>query len=196
MSPRAGLSAVVVAEAAADIGDRDGLDNVTLTAVASELGVRTPSLYSHVDGLDGLLDEIRANSLDMLETRITAAAIGVAGDEAVAAIAHTIRQFAHAHPGRYAATVRAPSDADDSSQEASTRIVNVVVAVLAGYGIENEDAIHATRFLRSAIHGFIALEAADGFGLPVDLDRSFEILVRQVVVSLNHWQARAADSPL
>jgi hypothetical protein len=33
------------------------------------------------------------------------------------------------------------------------------------------------RAFRSAVHGFVALEAAGGFGIPVDVDTSFERLV-------------------
>jgi len=33
------------------------------------------------------------------------------------------------------------------------------------------------RAFRSAVHGFVLLEAAGGFGIPVDLDDSFDRLV-------------------
>jgi AcrR family transcriptional regulator len=47
------LSREVVVEGAASLADEKGLEAVTLTALASELGIRTPSLYNHVDGLEG-----------------------------------------------------------------------------------------------------------------------------------------------
>jgi AcrR family transcriptional regulator len=51
---RAGLSPErVVAEAAA-VADEVGLRQLTLAAVAQRFGVALPSLYKHVDGLDGL----------------------------------------------------------------------------------------------------------------------------------------------
>jgi hypothetical protein len=52
-----------------------------------------------------------------------------------------------------------------------------VLAVLRGYGVEGEDAVHATRVVRAALHGFVTLEAEDGFGIPLDLDQSFARLV-------------------
>jgi hypothetical protein len=33
------------------------------------------------------------------------------------------------------------------------------------------------RAFRSAVHGFVAIEAADGFGMAVDVDASFDRLV-------------------
>ena len=43
--------------------------------------------------------------------------------------------------------------------------------------LEN-DAVHAVRVLRSALHGFVLLETGDGFGMPLDLDESFTRLVQ------------------
>jgi hypothetical protein len=53
----------------------------------------------------------------------------------------------------------------------------VVLAVQRGYGLEGEDAIHGARIVRSALHGFVALEAGEGFGISLDLDESFARLV-------------------
>jgi hypothetical protein len=49
--------------------------------------------------------------------------------------------------------------------------------VLAGYGLEGQEALHATRAIRSALHGFALLEAEQGFGMPLDVDESFAALV-------------------
>jgi hypothetical protein len=53
----------------------------------------------------------------------------------------------------------------------------VVLAVLRGYGLEGDDAIHATRVIRSALHGFVLLEAEGGFGLELSVDESFARMV-------------------
>jgi hypothetical protein len=41
--------------------------------------------------------------------------------------------------------------------------VDVVLAVLRGYGLESDDAIHTTRIIRASLHGFVSLEASKGF---------------------------------
>lgn len=46
-------------------------------------------------------------------------------------------------------------------------------------------AIDATRAICSALHGFIALEAAGGFGLPLDIDRRYAALVHALGVALS-----------
>jgi hypothetical protein len=59
---------------------------------------------------------------------------------------------------------------------AGERGVGTLFAVLRGYGLDGDDAVDATRALRSALHGFVSLEQAGGFGLPVDVDRSYDQL--------------------
>jgi AcrR family transcriptional regulator len=44
-------------------------------------------------------------------------------------------------------------------------------------GAPDTDALHAIRALRAMLHGFVALEAAGGFGLPLDLDESYRRMV-------------------
>ena len=63
--------------------------------------------------------------------------------------------------------------------------MGVVLDILAGYDLRGDDAIDAARALRSMLHGFITLEAAGGFGLPVDIDRSFGRLVDGLVTALS-----------
>lgn len=59
--------------------------------------------------------------------------------------------------------------------------------MLAGYGLQETDAIEAIRTLRSGLHGFITLEASGAFGLPIDVDRSFDRMVGAIIGSFSHW---------
>ena len=69
---------------------------------------------------------------------------------------------------------------DAEAAAAASRLVDVNLAILRGYGLEGDDAIHAARAVRSALHGFVSLETGDGFGIPLDLDESFAWLVATV----------------
>ena len=187
MARRAGLTKAIVVETAGDLADWSGRDQLTLTALAAELGVRTPSLYAHVDGLDDLMETLRVASIEQLGARLTNAAVGRSGDEAIASLAHELRAFAKEHPARYEFTVRAPRTEGGPARVASDAAVNTLLAVLDGFGLHGDDAIHAARFLRSAVHGFASLEAASGFGLPVGIDDSFDKLVVEVTSALHRW---------
>lgn len=178
MSLRAGLDRAAVIQAAADLADSEGWDHLTLATLAARLGIRTPSLYNHVAGLEGLRRDLAMLGYRQASDRLARATIGKARDDAVLALAHAYRAFAREHPGLYAAISRAPDPTDQEAQAAASQVVEIVVAVLAAYGLRGDDAIHVTRALRSALHGFVTLEAAGGFGLPLDLDESFRRLVQ------------------
>jgi AcrR family transcriptional regulator len=181
MSPRVGLDRTAVVEAAAILADEVGFEGVTLARLAGRLSVRTPSLYNHVDGLDGLRRELALLGTRELGFRIGRAAVGKTADKAVVAIAHAYRAFVKERPGLYAATVRSYrlSDPTDSELQALEReIIGVVLDVFASYGLRGDDALHAVRGLRSVVHGFATLESAGGFGMPLEVDESFERLLR------------------
>ncbi|HXB15966.1 MAG TPA: TetR-like C-terminal domain-containing protein [Solirubrobacteraceae bacterium] len=174
--PRAGLSAQAVTDAAAELADAEGLGALTLASLAARLGVRPPSLYAHVAGVEDLRARLAARGAAQLAARLQAAAAGRAGPEALAAVAVAYRAFAREHPGAYAALQRAPAPGEQA-MPAAEEIVATVLAVLAGYGLAGDEALHATRAVRSALHGFVVLEAQGGFGLPLSLDDSFATLV-------------------
>jgi len=182
--PRAGLSTAAVVAAAAEIADAEGLDRLTLARVAAAAGVRTPSLYNHVESLDDVRRRVALLALRDLADALRDAAVGRAGDDALVAMADAYRAYARRHPGRYAATQRAPAEGDEEMRAAAKGAVDVVLAILRGYGLEGDDAIHAARAVRSALHGFVALEAGGGFGIPVDLDESYARMVRALARGL------------
>jgi hypothetical protein len=84
--------------------------------------------------------------------------------------------------------VRAPDPDDEEASAASAEVLETVARVMAGYGLEGTDAIDATRAVRSALHGFLSLEAAGGFGIPQDVDRSFERMVDLLDAALRSWR--------
>jgi AcrR family transcriptional regulator len=185
--PRAGLNEALVVEEAGRIADELGLSRLTMAAVAERLGVRQPSLYKHVENMEDLQRSIALRAKRDLADVLGRAAIGRSRGDAIVALSQAYRAWAHEHPGRYAATQRAPAPGDADDEAASREATQVVFDVLAGYGLRDDDAVDAARALRSALHGFVTLEAAGGFGLPVDIDRSFERLVSGLATALSNW---------
>lgn len=175
--PRAGLDAESVVDAAAELADREGLDKLTLAHLADRLGVRPPSLYAHVNGLADLRARVGARGVAEMSTAMSEAATGRAGREALRAVADVYRRFARVHPGLYAAMQRAPQDPDSDEAAAANRLVEVFAAVLRGYGLEGDDAIHAIRLVRSALHGFVTLENEGAFRMPISLEETYRRLI-------------------
>lgn len=61
------VTKTAVIQAASDIADEKGLNNVSLKVVAERLNIRTPSLYNHIENLDDLLREVAHNGMHILK---------------------------------------------------------------------------------------------------------------------------------
>jgi AcrR family transcriptional regulator len=175
---RAGIDPATVVGAAAQLADREGLAAVTLTRLADELGVRPPSLYAHIGGLDDLRRRLGVRGSTELAAALGHAVEGRAGSDALRALAVAYRDYARAHPGTYEALQRSLDLADDDeARAAGDAVVRVALAALRGYPVEGAEAIHAVRLIRIALHGFVSLEAAGGFAMDLSPDETFERLL-------------------
>ena len=194
MARKIGLDRDQVTVAAADLADAEGLEHLSLARVAAALGVSSPSLYSHVDGLAGLHRAIAVEASTRLHTEVRQAASGRTGVDALTTIGHAYRRFARRHPGRYATLHTTPSVEDDPEVFAAFgALVTTLAAVLAELGLPEADAVPLIRTLRSALHGFVSLEASGGFGLPADVDASFDVLIDVIVLGMLARHRRPAE---
>lgn len=188
MGRKLGLSTQDVVAAAVSIADAEGLEAVTLAAVAALLGIRSPSLYAHVRGLDGL------RRLVALEAAAAfAGAIERAVDERTELVAlremmFAYRRFAQEHRGLYEAVQRAvkPGE-DDELYRSLAAVVMPAFRALAEAGVGPADQVHLTRVIRSALHGFVVLERDGGFGMPESVEESFRRLVEFLVAAVSQY---------
>jgi AcrR family transcriptional regulator len=185
-------------QAAVELLDSEGPGSLTLGRLADRLGVQTPSLYNHVDGLPGLLRQLALRNARELATCMGDAAMGRSGAEALFAVAQAYRGYIKQHPGLYMASLRASGAQGGGSVDlelaaAEERVVRIVLAVLQAFGLQGDDAIHAVRVLRSMVHGFATLEVAGGFGMSLDCDESFRRLMAVLVAGLEK-QAQPAPT--
>lgn len=174
--PRQGLDTERVLDAAVELAD-EGLDQLSFARLAERLQVRPPSLYNHVDGRAALMRLITLRGLDELSEVIATAAAGRAGEDALRATAHAYRDYARAHPGVYEATLAAVVAPDPELHAAADRLLGLLRAILRGWQLDGDEAVDAIRAIRSAMHGFVALERAGGFAMPRDVDASFDAMI-------------------
>ncbi|MEU3020308.1 TetR/AcrR family transcriptional regulator [Nocardiopsis sp. NPDC007018] len=159
---RAGLTPERLTREGADLADEVGLDQATLSALARRCGVRVASLYSHVRNSRDLRTRITLLALEELAGRSADALAGRSGRDALVALADAHRDYARAHPGRYAATQR-PLDTETAAHSAGVRHARMTRALLRGYDIEEPEQTHAVRLLGSVLHGYVSLELGGGF---------------------------------
>jgi len=120
---RAQMSTEIVVDTAAQLANSEGLDAVTLTRVAQELGATQPALYRHVDSHEGLIRALGLKARELLAQELAGAAVGLAGDDAIVAMATAWRRLVAEQPGLYAATDRFPCAGDTELEAAVNRIV-------------------------------------------------------------------------
>jgi AcrR family transcriptional regulator len=183
--PRVGLTEARVLDEAEQLADEVGLSHLTLAALAERLGVRYPSLYKHVDGMDGLQRGIAIRAKHELAGTLARATVGRARGDAIVSVSHAYRNWAIKHPGRYTAAQRVPTPGDTEMEAADWASVEIIGDILAGYHLQGDDVIDAIRALRAALHGFVTLEIT--FVHPADIDRSFGRLVQGLATALANW---------
>ena len=181
--PRAGLSTDGVVDVALAIVDEQGPEALSLAAVAARAGVAAPSLYKHVASLAELRSLVAARVLAEMTEVATAAVLGLSGDAAIAAVMVRLRAYWAEHPACYLAVPPDPMR-DPALVEPATRLIEVFLAVLRGYGLNGAAAIHATRCLRVIVHGFVSIESSGGFGMAEDPAETYEQLIQMYLASL------------
>jgi AcrR family transcriptional regulator len=182
--PKVGLELTTILEAAGELADHYGMQEVTLANLAKRLNIRPPSLYNHFDGLPGLKKKLAIYGIEKLYDKLAQSAIGVSGEEAAIALSKAYVNFARNHPGIYEATLLTSVPGDEDVQQAGAKIVDLTVRVLHTYHLEGDDAIHAVRGLRSILHGFSSLEQNRGFNLALDADESLNIIIKAFLTGM------------
>ncbi|MFG1791094.1 TetR/AcrR family transcriptional regulator [Nocardia sp. NPDC049149] len=154
---RARMSGESLIEAAAELADEVGFDNVTVSALARRLGVKDASLYSRLDNARDLRAKVAVLALAELADNVADALAGRAGKDALVAFANAYRDYAKHHPGRYAAT-QFPLDPETAAASAARCHAEMTRAILRGYDLAEPDQTDAIRLLHGTFHGYVSLE--------------------------------------
>lgn len=185
MSPRAGLDNPTIVRAAVELADKNGVEEVTLAALAAKLGVRSPSLYNHISGLAGLKQQLTVYGLEQMHKFLSLAIQAVEPSERIHAMGSAYVNFARQHPGLYEMTIKAPEPQNTEHEEMSEKILILMVEVLESYNLGEEGRIHAVRGFRSLLHGFASLEQKGGFGIPLEPDISLSRLISTFIAGIS-----------
>jgi AcrR family transcriptional regulator len=188
---RAGLSGARLARAGAELADEVGFDQVTVSALARRFGVQVASLYSHVKSSQDLKARIATVALSELADDAAAAVAGRAGRDALGALANVYRDYAHAHPGRYAAARFVPAEPSPEFIEAGRRHSELTRAVLRGYDLGEPAQTDAIRLLGSVFHGYVSHELAGSFShSSPDSADSWPRIIDSLDSLLRNWPER------
>ncbi|MCK1816531.1 TetR/AcrR family transcriptional regulator [Streptomyces carpaticus] len=192
---RAGLTTERVVRAGAELADEAGFDAVTLSALARRFDVKVASLYSHLKNSQELRTRIALLALEEMADRAAAALAGRSGRDALAALGDVYRDYAHQHPGRYAAA-QLRLDPETAAASAGRRHSELARAVLRGYDLAEPDRTHAVRLLGSVFSGYVGLELGGGFAHSApDSAQSWTRILDSLDALLRNWPATEERSP-
>jgi len=154
-----------IVAAARLILEHSGPDDLSMRAIATELGIRAPSLYKHVADKEmlevALISEALAEVGDVFEAAVARA------DDQLAAVATAYRTWALAHPHLYRLMMDRPLPRERLAPSLEDRAAATLVAATGG----DSDAARAAF---AFAHGMVVLELNDRFPPNADLDAAWK----------------------
>lgn len=177
MGRPARISRAAILDTALELADQEGLDGVTMHAVARRLDVTTMALYRHMDGKEALLDGL----VERLLTEFPAQQACQPGEQWLTAMADGIREVARRHPSVFPLLLTRPA-----ITPAAQMVRDAVVTALRGEGLTDAAARRTERLLSTAVLGFAASEVTGRFRQhdQAVLDRDFAELLRWLRLGL------------
>jgi len=148
------ISREAVLDAALRLADEQGLDAVTMHAVARRLQVTPMALYRHVDDKNALLDGL----VEVLLGECPLPPEGTPWDERLTALAAGIRDTARRHPTTFPLLLTRPA-----VTPAARAARDAVHAALREGGLPEAEVARAERLISTAVLGFAASEASGRF---------------------------------
>ena len=186
-----GLNKELLIEASKELIEEIGISAFSMRALAEKLGVKTASLYAHIESMDALFREVGLSALNDQKAAQLAAIEGKDGDTAVFALAESYRTFAKAHAALYQLIMQMPMCKDETLQAAAAMTAEPSMQVLCIYPISEERKMHWQRVLRGVMHGFVSQEASGYFShYPVDLEESYRLAIQCIIDGLHKEAAQ------
>ena len=181
---RKGLNTDRIVEVAAELIAERGFDQFSLRELADRLGVKTASLYNHISSLSELTSNIGQHVFERMAGQLYSRTEDALPFDTLYHIAIGYRKFAKQNPELYKTIVKIPSTGSYDLIEKGQSLVHSLYPVLEACGLSEDDIIHFSRTIRSAMHGFVTLEEAGFFGTAVDADESYSYMVKALIQPL------------
>jgi AcrR family transcriptional regulator len=181
--PRTSREAIVAAASA--LLEADGIEAVTMSAVAERVGVRGPSLYKHVDGWGALIRAVASQvTADLSEAIEGATASRREPRAGIRAAAVAYRRFVHAHPNGYGLLFAHLAPDWLPPSDAIAAVGRPLVGAMEKL-VGPDRALEAARTLAAWAHGFVSMELAGAFRLGGDVDAAFAYGIEAVLAGVS-----------
>lgn len=166
-----------IIEVARGLIERDGVEALSLGVLASELGIKPPSLYRHVDSKTALMRAVNERTIRDLFAAYEVALrkAGNLPEEKLLTVLRAHRKFAHANPVTYLQAF-AGSVGQRGDEETLVQLVLPIQDIMAGI-VGEADSLTALRGALALAHGFVSLELNQQFQRGGNLTTAFEATI-------------------
>lgn len=183
--PRQGLNKDAVTDAAIKLIEEKGIAAFSMNELARTLNIKTASLYAHVDGMDGLLTQIKLYTIRQIVEAENKAIEGKQRDMALFALTDAYRNYAKEHPGLYLLLMNNLQGDNSALEQAAEEFSSPIRTVLSQFGVSAKEQANYERVLRAMMHGFVSQEECGAFaGQGDNMNESYFLAVRIIAESL------------
>lgn len=150
-----------------------GINDLTISMISKLLDIKSPSLYSHFDGLEDIKDKLTERALLSMHAYLADAIERNKRKDKLKSFMFGYRDFARSYPLLFDCSQFGIRADNEHLMNLGNQIVNLSLGLLQERGISGENAIHKVRIVRSVLNGFILLEKQNGFQRNESPDKTF-----------------------
>jgi AcrR family transcriptional regulator len=163
-----------IAAAAQELIDTEGIEALSMRALADRVGIRAPSIYKHFENKEAV--EAAVISAVFVEQAIDYEAVVEDSDQPLLALAEVYREYARHHPHLYRLVADRPLNRAALAEGVEARAVLAIVRAAGG------DRDLARAFWAFA-HGMTILELNSRFPADADLDAAWRSGVEALIAA-------------
>jgi len=185
--PRRGLTREIILRKAIEVINSQGYQKLSLAILSTEFNVKPPAMFKHYKGITELKEALTLIGLKMLKQYLQDSVTGKSGEQALASLCHAYRSFAKENKGLYQAIQPSFFGKNKEIEQAAMQLMGIMISVLKGFNIAEENYIHLLRVMRSSLHGFVILEIEFHFGMPGSIEKSFEHQINAIRILIRSF---------
>lgn len=175
-----------IISAAISIVEESGYAGFSMHRLAVRLGVRTASLYNHIESLAEVNAGIARHAVAALRHTMDESTQGISDPKlALKRLAAAYRRYAHQNPALYEVIIGLQMIDGKQLKTIGEGIISPIISILGALIDNKPERLHCARAFRSMLHGFVSLEACGYFeSAEANVDDSFTCMINSFVDGL------------
>lgn len=151
----------LIVTAARELAEAEGWEAVTTRRLADRVEYSQPVLYSHFNGMTGIVSAVALEGFELLAAQLRGAREGAAGKSSLlGAVCHAYLDFASTRPAVYQAMFVLPTELKFASDETPASMRACFDEFVECFRADNERRELSAEVVWSAVHGMAVLSGS------------------------------------